>query len=574
MHSHSLLLVAGLALQALALPSTVFRDASIAPTVILDYATYQGSTDTAKNITSFLGVRYAAPPTGSLRFQSPRKPATVAGVQNATALPPQCYQTGVGIALTNPLLPLVTKREDADVATSEDCLFLDVVVPNFGSVSGLPVVVWIHGGGYVAGSASAQSQTDLTVDSGNQAIVVLIQYRLGVFGTGFLPGPEVKANGALNAGLRAVSLLLLNMRLDQNMALEWMQSHISKFGGDPTKVTIWGQSGEPEPIPSPLVDLSQQRITAGAGSVLQHIVANGGRTNPPLFRAAITSSTFLPPQYPGDGVIPAALYNEVASHAGCANATNTFTCLVGLDAAKLGALGNTTVVDSFFGTSAFVPVVDGKFIVERPTQTLKKGKLNGNVLLSMTNTFEGSIFVDANPPVTNITEYAQNLFPLLTPAQTTTVAKEYAKYSSTLPTVEDQAIAIMGEAIFICPTYYLLQAFKGTAYKGEFAISPGSHGEDLAYYFFSQGPTYDNAAFIASFSSAFLDTAISLNPNNHTNPASITPPWKPWNSVSGGAEMLFNETAAGAPDIRGVGTDAGLLARCAFWESITANTAQ
>lgn len=101
--------------------------------------------------------------------------------------------------------------------------------------------------------------------------------------------------------------------------------------------------------------------------------------------------------------------------------------------------------------------------------------------------------------------------------------------------------------------------------QGEFAISPGSHGEDLAYYFFSQVPSYDNAAFIASFASAFLDTAISLNPNpnNRTNPASVTPPWHPWNSVRGGAEMLFNKTTAGAPDIRVVGTDVGLSARCA-----------
>ncbi|KZP16256.1 alpha/beta-hydrolase [Athelia psychrophila] len=547
MYPHTLLLVAGL---ALALPSTAVRNTSTRPIVTLDYATYQGSTDSSNNITSFFGIRYGAPPVGSLRFQAPQKPATVAGVQNATASPPQCYQAAAsagattGTATTNPLLPLVRNREEVNVASSEDCLFLDVVVPNFGSARGMPVVVWIHGGGYVAGSASQHPQTDLTVDSGNRAIVVLIQYRLGVFGTGFLSGPEVKANGALNAGL-----------LDQTLALQWVQSHILKFGGDPTKVAIWGESG-------------------GAGSVLQHIVANGGCTDPPLFRAAMTSSTFLPSQYPGDALIPAAIYKEVASRAGCANATNTFTCLVAVDAAKLDTLGNATVTDSFYGTFAFVPVIDGKLIVERPTQTLKKGRLNGHVLLSVTNTFEGGVFVDADPPVKNITQYAQNLFPLLTPAQATAAAAKYGKYNATLPTVEDQAIAIMGEAIFICPTYYLLQAFNGTSYKGEFAIPPGSHVDDVPYYFFSQGPPFDNAAFIVSFSSAFLDTAISLNPNNHTNPASITPPWQHWNSVSGGTEMLFNKTAAGAPDIRGVGTDAGLLARCAFWESVSANTAQ
>ncbi|KZP16282.1 hypothetical protein FIBSPDRAFT_1047638 [Athelia psychrophila] len=206
----------------------------------------------------------------------------------------------------------------------------------------------------------------------------------------------------------------------------------------------------------------------------------------------------------------------------------------------------TSIKTIFFITSAFVPVVDEKLIVKRPTQTLKKRKLNGNVLLSTTNTFEGSIWEPGR------VEYHA----------TTAMVEGYMKYSLTLPTAEDQAIVIMGKAIFICPMY-CLQAFEGTSYKGEFAISPGSHGEDLAYYFFSQAPSYNNAAFIVLFSSAFLDTEISLNPNNHTNPTNITSPWQPWNTVSGGTEILFNETAAGAPDIRGVGTDAGLLARCA-----------
>ncbi|KZP26483.1 alpha beta-hydrolase [Athelia psychrophila] len=533
---HSLLVVAGLALQALALTSTT--DASTTAIVTLDYATYQGSTNTTNNITSFLGVRYGAPPIGSLRFQAPQKPANVTGVQSATALPPKCYQAGTGTSPTNPLL---AKREADTVASSEDCLFLDVIVPNFGTASELPVVVFIHGGGYVSGSVAAYPQTDLTVDSGNNAIVVLIQYRLGVFG--FLSGPEVKANGALNAGL-----------LDQNLALQWVRAHIYKFGGDLAKVTIWGESG--------------------AGGVYQHIVAHGGQTSPPLFRAAMTSSTALPPQYLGDAPILATIYNQVASGAGCANATDTFTCLVASPAATLSTVGNDVVVGGFFGTFTFGPVIDGTFIVERPTDTLKKGLHNGDVLLSVTNSYEGRDFVDTSPAVTNITQFAQDVFPLLTPAQMTAVAAEYAKYNATLPTVEQQAIALMGEATFICPTYYLLNAFNGSSYKGEFAIPPGNHGNDLSYYFFSWIPSFNDPTFIASFSSAFLDTAISLNPNNHTNPASITPQWNVWDAKSGGLEMLFNKTSAGALTIKAVGTNAGVLARCTFWESLTANTWQ
>lgn len=70
-----------------------------------------------------------------------------------------------------------------------------------------------------------------------------------------------------------------------------------------------------------------------------------------------------------------------------------------------------------------------------------------HVLLSVTNAFEGRYFVDTNPAVTNITQFAQDVFPLLTPAQMTAVAAEYAKYNATLPTTEDQAIALMGEGV-------------------------------------------------------------------------------------------------------------------------------
>ncbi|KAF7980333.1 hypothetical protein HWV62_38755 [Athelia sp. TMB] len=535
MYAYSLLAV-GMAVQASALPPKMTGSAA-APVITLDYAVYQGSTDPMSNITSFLGVRYAAPPTGFLRFKAPQTPATVSGIQSAMTLPAQCWQAGTGTNPINPLLPLLPKRV-ADVATSEDCLFLEyaaytriatdfsieylyltsVIVPNIANASGLPVIVWIHGGGYVAGSASAQPQTDLTVGSGNKAITVLIQYRLGVFG--FLSGAEIKANGALNAGLRLhyngfrnIFRALCRPNETVYIGVDFCRS---KFGGDPTK-------------------------------------ANGGQTNPPLFRAAMTSSTFLPSQYPGDGVIPTTIYNQVVNDTGCANATDTFTCLQELPAATLGAVNTNMVNSGFFGTFTFVPVIDGTLIVERPTVTLQKGQHNGNVLLSVTNTFEGAIFVDNDPDVANITLNVQELFPLTTPAQQIAVAAEYARYNATLPTIESQAIAIMGE--------------------GRICDPPGYHAQDLAYYFFSDGPAFNNSAFIASFSSGFLDVALSLNPNTHANPASITPSWAQW-SLRGRAEMLFNATAAGMPDIRAIQTDAGVLARCALWESLASETAQ
>lgn len=109
------------------------------------------------------------------------------------------------------------------------------------------------------------------------------------------------------------------------------------------------------------------------------------------------------------------------------------------------------------GRAAHTDVEEGEIKWGTPTAFLSHDSLYltdaggaaQNVLLSMTNTFEGSIFIDTDPAVTNITKYTQNLFPLLTPAQSTAVAEEYAKYSSTLPTAEDQAVAIMGEGVHV-----------------------------------------------------------------------------------------------------------------------------
>ncbi|KIY61436.1 alpha/beta-hydrolase [Cylindrobasidium torrendii FP15055 ss-10] len=242
---------------------------SDAPVVDLGYAKYVGSY--VGNTTHFVGMRYAAPPLDALRWRAPTTPeSTLELVQNATHVPAQCPQSdGSGASETNPFLGSqnLTHRTIAenvfeqreDLLLSEDCLYLSVyspgnVNPFTGANTSWPVIFWIHGGGYQGGSATADSAYDLISVFGGRVVVVVIQYRLGLFG--FLAEQSVKDGGVLNAGI-----------LDQQFALEWTQQHVSKFGGDPAEVTIWGES-------------------AGAGSVLQHIIANGGKTEPPLFKRA------------------------------------------------------------------------------------------------------------------------------------------------------------------------------------------------------------------------------------------------------------------------------------------------
>jgi len=278
-----------------------FAGAQTSPIVNLGYAQYQGAVNTANNISHFLGIRYAAAPLGDFRFRAPQPPVNMTGIQPATAEPNECLQAPTGQSATNPL-----ETRASEIVQTEDCLFLNVYYPSNGAgvpSAGLPTVVWIHGGGYIAGAASSSNGEDIIAQSNRGVVVVLIQYRLGVFG--FLPGAAVKENGALNAGL-----------LDQDFAMRWVNQHISKFGGDPSKVTIWGES-------------------AGAGSVLQHVVANGGRTEPQLFRGAITSSTFLPSQYQFNDPIPELLFSEVVAQTNCTSATDAMACLRAVDATTL-----------------------------------------------------------------------------------------------------------------------------------------------------------------------------------------------------------------------------------------------
>ncbi|KAJ7149819.1 Alpha/Beta hydrolase protein [Mycena crocata] len=496
--------------------------ATLAPIVDLGYAQYQGTVDAVRNITTLLGIRYAAAPTGNLRFRAPQPPASVSGLQHATTQPNRCFKASVsgGLSATNPMRTL------AGPAESEDCLFLNVHYPSNAKgepVGGLPVIVWIHGN-YVTGAANRFNGDDLIRQSKGRIVAVIIQYRLGVFG--FLPGAAVNRDGALNAGL-----------LDQDFALRWVNRHISMFGGDPSKVTIWGES-------------------AGAGSVLQHIVANNGETKPQLFRGAISSSLYLPSQYRFDHRIPEFVFSKVVAATNCTNFEDTMACLRAIDGTLLGAV-NARITDAgFSGTQLFAPVIDGTFITQRPTLSLLEGKVNGKALLAVTNEFEGNIAVNQSTTVT-AAQYAFELFPGFSRVEAAAVRMVYEDLGTPL----SQINAVVGESIFVCPTYSLLRAFPGHAFKGEFALPPALHGDDVWYYFPTTfPPPFNNTAFIDAFAQAFTSFAISLDPNVKVDPATITPRWKLWDR--GHVEMLFNKTEGGVASVHPIKTSNALLERC------------
>lgn len=202
----------------LTVPVALFA-ASSAPQVKTDSGVVEGKDDGA--VHTFLGIPYAAPPVGDLRWRPPQPATKWTGVRKATEFGAHCMQGKV-----------YGDMNFRDPGGSEDCLTLNVWVPAKAPSAKLPVMVWIYGGGFAAGSTSEVRQ-DGTYLAQQGVIVVSMNYRLGIFG--FFTHPELaKESGHNAAGNYGF--------MDQLAALKWVHENIAAFGGDPGNVTIFGES--------------------------------------------------------------------------------------------------------------------------------------------------------------------------------------------------------------------------------------------------------------------------------------------------------------------------------------------
>jgi len=186
----------------------------------------EGRREPNSSVIVFKGIPYAAPPLGELRWRAPRAPASWQGVRKAYEFSSSCMQREEHVNLP------WTEEFMVQNAVSEDCLYLNVWTPRLGADAKLPTIVFIHGGAFIEGSGAVEVYRGEPL-AARGAVVVTINYRLGVFG--FLAHPELSAESehhvSGNYGL-----------LDQIAALEWVRANIAQFGGDPGRVTIWGQS--------------------------------------------------------------------------------------------------------------------------------------------------------------------------------------------------------------------------------------------------------------------------------------------------------------------------------------------
>jgi para-nitrobenzyl esterase len=324
------------AVAVLALPAVAA--AGPAPTVKVHGGAVRGAT--APGGLVYRGVPYAAAPTGARRWRAPQAPAAWRGVRDATAFAPICPQ---------PETPFTAGK------VSEDCLYLNVSTPSVRPQDGQrrPVLVWFHGGGYVLGAGSDYDPARLAAAG---TVVVTVNYRLGALG--FLAHPALADHPGGPAGNYGL--------MDQQAALRWVRDNIARFGGDPRKVTIAGQS-------------------AGGLAVLEHLIAPGSRG---LFsRAIVESGAVALTQQP---LAAAERDGEaLAAKAGCPD--QSAACLRGLPASALVAATPANLIPG---------VVDGAVVRESLGTALAAGRFAHVPLLDGTNHDEERLFLAIGSTVT------------------------------------------------------------------------------------------------------------------------------------------------------------------------------
>ncbi|KAK3368698.1 Alpha/Beta hydrolase protein [Podospora didyma] len=500
------------------------------------YAKYRGSYNSATGLNTWKGVRYAEAPTGNLRWQPPRVPGPkpFAPITDATSFAATCPQT-VPAVPGAPFIP-----------GDEDCLFLNVYAP--ANAQKLPVLVWIHGGGYGYGDGR-QDMTEIINANNKGFVVVSIQYRLGAFG--FLSSQEVRTKGAVNAGI-----------LDQALALQWVKSYICQFGGDPQSVTISGES-------------------AGGSSVMYHDLAVNGGLGSLLFDQSIAASPYLPFQYNFNAAVPTSKYYAFSQAVGCPSSGDVFDCLVGTDTTVLQQANFAITQQSEYGYWAFYPVTDNVYITDRATKQLTAKKVNGKKLLVGSNANEGPLFVPPNIVTeADLIGWLHKEFPNLSTAQINTIlaANPNSAETSAGPHFETNGVSgatavtvsgdangqlqrgnnILAEATFVCPSHWMAAAYTQpgkSAWQYQYSVPFAFHGSDVAAYFGPAGPNLSGDFTLAfrkiwgnfittgnpSISNAIANGAAAANPNA-PNGASA---WPAWNEAS--PKLLNLNSTGGTP---------------------------
>ncbi|KAF7308045.1 Carboxylic ester hydrolase [Mycena kentingensis (nom. inval.)] len=512
-------------------------------TVALDYGTFTGQTNASTGIISFRGIRFADAPVKALRWRAPvSPPSKKMGRVDASEFGPAC---------------IATTQKASGATTDEDCLFGNVYVPSTATTtSKLPVLVYIYGGGFESGRTTKYPPEDLMSGSANPFIMATFGYRLGQFG--FLGGAAVKADGALNVGL-----------LDQKAALRWVNRYISKFAGDPSRVTIWGQS-------------------AGAGSVIYHLINRSTTdTGVPLFQQAMGDSPPLLSLLDYDDDFVEGLFSTFAVNAGCNKTTDaaTMKCLRSVDQDVLANAGKRTLETAPNSLYPFGPMFDGDFISQRPAQALLTGNFAAVPVLFGSNSDEGANWSAKLPPggganTSSASATESTVFNFLA-GQYTSLTRETFDDALRGPTEEDdddtalyplsdyagqyslQGQQMYGEMRYICTGLLVAGAVRRAGkvayeYHWDNPVLGSTHSDERVAFFETPSPLDEANTNLVGAMREFWTSFVTTGTPESSASAS-TAEWMP-STENGSPRILLSPEG-----IRMEEVDPALAARCQFW---------
>lgn len=449
----------------------------------------------------------------------------------------------------------------------EDCLFLDVYVPGQAVRNPslkLPVVVWMYGGAYIFGSKdSLQPELPFYDGSGmigqsnNGIIFVAMNYRLGAYG--FLAGTTMEQEGLPNAGL-----------WDQRAAFQWVQDYIHLLGGDPTRVTAMGES-------------------AGAGSILHHLVAEGGKLDP-LFSQAIVQSPAFQWMWDRAGQVQST-FESFATLAGCSG--QGLSCLRGASATALAKANTALNDDATPGSFAVGPTPDGSFIRQLPVLELTTGNFFDIKSLILSHCAdESELFVTGEIQTdTQFTAFLEDIFPNYTVAagiiEAITTFYPGISASATFATESDRVEAFLRESCFTCSVRHLTEAVgDDRVWNMQYSVTPGWHGTDLVPTFFNHALAADSlledlaalmvpvvGALVAGISAAMQSYFASYVTTGDPNTQRITwnlPPTVQWGHPNSNGEQIAGVVNVGDWGFGTVSDDQNEKTPCDFWREIAA----
>ncbi|KAJ5753795.1 Carboxylesterase type B [Penicillium nucicola] len=457
------------------------------PIVELGYQRHQAiSFNSTGHYYLFNNIRYAEPPLGSLRFGLPVSPLNqTRDIVNGTGLANICPQSQacwfnvqnafVSAETTDSTFnftaaydqvygldrctnaPLATERDPLE---SEDCLFLDVYVPEkvISKKHGAPVLVYFQDGAYVSGSKSSQNPSGLLhasmKDGSPGMIYVGVNYRLGAFG--WLSGQSFRSAGGIpNVGL-----------YDQRLALEWIQQHIKRFGGDPSRVTVMG-------------------VSAGGGSITMQMTAYGRAIRPPFAQIIAQSPAWEP------GTKTSAIEDDLLNtFLGLLNVTSVAEAQR-LPSQALMDANHVLVASRPYGAGILGPAIDGDFVPDSPKRLLLERKLDPSIrILTSYTSNEGFALAPAN--VTNDVTFGKYVDLLLRGANASVRAHATEVlyppiFNGSWPyrSQHERASLFWSELTTSCNTKYLHNAVTTPGYAIEYAVAPAMHLSDTTSVFYN-----------------------------------------------------------------------------------------